>query len=112
LLAILPSSFSRVLFSYCFSEKSSKIKFLEKFQKNLFKILCQKWGREAPGRPQGDLPCHLTTRERGPALAAPTYGEGGPWPLTYLFLPSSFSLPKTTTHLLKLVFFLLFISIF
>jgi hypothetical protein len=24
----------------------------------------------------------------------PTYGEGGPWPLTYLFLPSSFSLPK------------------
>jgi hypothetical protein len=76
------------------SEKSSKIKFLEKFQKNLFKFLCQNWGREAPGRPQGDLPRHLTTRGRGPALAAPTYGEGGPWPLTYLFLPSSFSLPK------------------
>jgi hypothetical protein len=76
------------------SEKSSKIKFLEKFQKNLFKFLYQKWGREAPGRPQGDLPCHLTTRGHGPALTAPTYYEGAPWPLTYLFLPSSFSLPK------------------
>jgi hypothetical protein len=53
-----------------------------------------KWGREAPGRPQGDPPCHLTTRGRGPSLAAPTYGEGGPWPLTYLFTPNSFSLPK------------------
>jgi hypothetical protein len=31
---------------------------------------------------------------RGPILAAPTYGEGAPWPLTYLFTPSSFSLPK------------------
>jgi hypothetical protein len=31
---------------------------------------------------------------RGPSLAAPTYGKGGPWPLTYLFIPSSFSLPK------------------
>jgi hypothetical protein len=38
------------------SEKSLKIKFLEKFQKNIFKFLCQKWGREAPGRPQGDPP--------------------------------------------------------
>jgi hypothetical protein len=60
-----------------FLKKSSKIKFLKKFQKNLFKFLCQKWSREAPGRPQGDLPCHLTTRGHGPALAAPTYGEGG-----------------------------------
>jgi hypothetical protein len=76
------------------SEKSSKIKFLEKFQKNLFKFLCQNWGRKAPGGPQGDLPCYLTTIGRGPALAAPTYCEGGAWPLTYLFLPSSFSLPK------------------
>jgi hypothetical protein len=32
------------------SEKSSKIKFFEKFQKILYKFLCQKWGREAPGR--------------------------------------------------------------
>jgi hypothetical protein len=98
LLAIIPLSFSRVLSYYHFSEKSSKIKFLEKFQKNMFKFLCQKWGREAPGRPQGDLPHHLTTRGRGLALAAPTYGEGGPWPLTYLFLPSSFSLLKIMTH--------------
>jgi hypothetical protein len=76
------------------SEKSLKIKFLEKFQKNLFKFLCQKWGKEAPGRPQGDPPCHLTTRGRGPSPAAPTYGEGPPWPLTYLFIRTSFSLPK------------------
>jgi hypothetical protein len=88
LLAIIPPSFSRVLFFYHFSEKSSKIKFLEKFQKNLYKFLGKKWGREAPGRPQGDLPCHLTTRGRGPALVAPTYGEGGPWPLaSHLSLP-------------------------
>jgi hypothetical protein len=90
----MPSSFSRLFNLLSISEKSSKIKFLEKFQKNLFKFLCQKWDRETPGRPQGDLPCHLTTRGRGPALVAPTYGEGGPWPLTYLFLHSSFSLPK------------------
>jgi hypothetical protein len=74
------------LFFYHFSEKSSKIKFLKKFQKNPFKFLCQKWGREAPGRPRGDLPRHLTTRGRGPALAVPTYGEGGP-------LASHLSLP-------------------
>jgi hypothetical protein len=59
MLAIIPLSFSQVLFSYRFSEKSSKIKFLEKLQKNLFKFLYQKWGREAPGRPQGDL--HATS---------------------------------------------------
>jgi hypothetical protein len=53
-LSIAPPLFSRVLFSLHFSEKSSKIKFLEKFQKNLLNFLCQKWGREAPGRPQGD----------------------------------------------------------
>jgi hypothetical protein len=94
LLSIAPPSFSRVLFSHHFSEKSSKIKFLKKFQKNLFKFLCQKWGREAPGRPQGDPPRQLTTRGRGPSLAAPTHGEGGPWPLTYLFIPTSFSLSK------------------
>jgi hypothetical protein len=27
-------------------------------------------------------------------MLQPTYGEGGPWPLSYLFIPSSFSLPK------------------
>jgi hypothetical protein len=60
------------------SEKSLKIKFLEKFQKNLFKFSYQKWDRGAPGRPQGDPPCHLTTWGRGPSLAASTYGEEGP----------------------------------
>jgi hypothetical protein len=94
LLVIISSAFSRVFILLSISEKSSKIKFLEKFQKNLFKILCQKWGREAPGRPQGNPPRHLTTRGRGPSLAVPTYGEGAPWPLTYLFIPISFSLPK------------------
>jgi hypothetical protein len=43
-------------------EKSSKIKFLEKFQKILYKFLCQKWDREAPGRHQEGLPCHLPHR--------------------------------------------------
>jgi hypothetical protein len=88
LLAIIPSVLSRVFNLLSIFEKSSKIKFLKKFQKNLFKFLCQKWGREAPGRPQGDPPCHLTTRGQGPSLAAPTYGERAPWPLTYLFIPS------------------------
>jgi hypothetical protein len=51
------------------SKKSSKIKFLEKFQKNLYKFLCQKWDRETPGRHQVGLPRHLTHRWRGLALA-------------------------------------------
>jgi hypothetical protein len=58
------------------SEKSSKIKFLEKFQKILFKILCQKWGREAPGTPQEDPPFHHTTWWRGQGQATPWHGEG------------------------------------
>jgi hypothetical protein len=69
-----------------FSEKSSKIKFLEKFQKNLFKFLCHKWGREAPGRPQGDLPRHLTTRGRSPSPGRAHLWWGGP-------LASHLSLP-------------------
>jgi hypothetical protein len=73
----MPSSFSRVFNLSSISKKFSKIKFLEKFQKNPFKFLCKKLGREAPGRPQGDLPRHLTTRGHSPSLAALTYGEGG-----------------------------------
>jgi hypothetical protein len=53
LLAIIPPSFSRVLFFYRFSEKSSKIKFLGKFQKNLYKFFMSKMGQrgtwETPG---------------------------------------------------------------
>jgi hypothetical protein len=94
LLSIVPSLFSQVLFSYQFLKKSSKIKFLEKFQKIPFKFLCQKWGREATGRPLGDPPCHLTTRGHGPSLAAPWHCEGAPWPSTYLSTLTSFSLPK------------------
>jgi hypothetical protein len=41
-------------------EKSSKIKFLEKFQKCLYKFLYQKWDREAPGRHQEGQPHHHT----------------------------------------------------
>jgi hypothetical protein len=59
-------------------EKSSKIKFLKKFQKILYKFLCQKWDREIPGRHQEGLPHHLTHRGRGPALAAPTWCERAP----------------------------------
>jgi hypothetical protein len=77
------------------SEKSSKIKFFEKFQKILYKFLRQKWGKEAPGRHHEGLPHHLPHRGRGPAWGAPTWCEGAPtWPLTYLFLSCSFSLPK------------------
>jgi hypothetical protein len=74
--------------------KSSKIKFLEKFWKIPFKFLSKKWSREAPGRPQGDPPCHLTTRGHGPNLATLWHGEGAPWPSTYLATLISFSLPK------------------
>jgi hypothetical protein len=81
-----------------FFEKSSKIKFPEKFQKNLFKFLCQKWGREAPGRYQGDLPRDLTTRGRGPALAAPTYGEGGPLASHLSIPPQLFLSPEKQRH--------------
>jgi hypothetical protein len=109
----MPSSFSRLFNLLSISEKSSKIKFLEKFQKNLFKFLCQKWGRVAPGRSQGDLPHHLTTRGRGLALAAPTYGEGGSFGLSLISSSPALSLSrKTTTHQLKLVFLLLSLSIF
>jgi hypothetical protein len=94
----MPSLFFRLFTLLSISEKSSKIKFLEKFQKNLFKFLCKKWGREAPGRPQGDLPHHLTTRGRGPALAAPTYGEGGPLASHLSFPPQLFLSPEKQRH--------------
>jgi hypothetical protein len=76
------------------SEKSSKIKFLEKFHKILFKFLCKKWGREAPRTPQGDPPCHLTTLWRGRSLTAPWHGEGAPLALHLPLHLTSFSLPK------------------
>jgi hypothetical protein len=98
LLSIAPPSFSRVLFSHHFSKKSSKIKFFKKFQKNHFKFLYQKWGREAPRRPQGDLPCHLTTRGHGPSPAAPTYGEGGPLASHLSLHLHLFLSPKKSRH--------------
>jgi hypothetical protein len=68
------------------SEKSSKIKFLEKFQKNLYKFLCQKWDRETPGRHQEGLPCHLPHRGRGPAWPRPP-GVRRPHLASHLSLP-------------------------
>jgi hypothetical protein len=94
LLSIVPSLFSLVFNLLSISEKPSKIKFLEKFQKILFKILCQKWGREAPGTPQGDPPCHHTTWWCHQGQAAPWHGVGPPGPpLT--------SPPATSLSLLK-----------
>jgi hypothetical protein len=78
LLEIISSSFFRVFIDLPISEKSPKIKFLEKFQKNLYNFLCQKWDKEAPGRHQEGLPHHHTHRGRSPALAAPTCCEGAP----------------------------------
>jgi hypothetical protein len=65
LLAIIPSSFSRVLFFYRFSEKSSKIKFLKKFQKNLFKFFMSKMGQRGTWETSGGPatpPHHLGAR--------------------------------------------------
>jgi hypothetical protein len=107
------SSFSRVLSFYRFCEKSSKIKFLEKFQKILYKFLCQKWDREAPGRHQEGMPRHHTHRGRSPALAAPTCCEGAPPGLSLISSSPTLSLSrKTMTHQLKLEFLLFFIAIF
>jgi hypothetical protein len=112
LFAIIPSLFSQVFNFLSISEKSSKIKFLEKFWKNLIKFLCQKWGREAPRRPQGDPPCHPTTGGHGPSLVAPWHGEGGPG----LSLISSSSLLSLSRNIsipqLKPMFLLLSIVIF
>jgi hypothetical protein len=65
------------------SEKSSKIKFLEKFQKILYKFLCQKWDREVPGRHQEGLPHHHTHR-----------GAAQPWPC-----PPAVRGPHLASHL-------------
>jgi hypothetical protein len=95
------------------SEKSSKIKFLEKFQKILYKFLCQKWDREVPGRHQEGLPCHHTHRGRGLALASPTWCEEAPPGLSLISSSPALSLSrKTTTRQLKLEFLLFFTSIF
>jgi hypothetical protein len=89
------------------SKKSSKIKFLEKFQKILYKFLCQKWGRETPGWHQGGLPRHLMHRWRGPALAAPPMSEGAPPGPSLISSSPALSLSqKTPPHLLKPEFLL------
>jgi hypothetical protein len=81
------------------SEKSSKIKFLEKFQKNLYKFLCQKWSRETPGRHQVGLPCHLTHRWRDPALAVPPRCERAPPSPSLISSSPALSLSRKMIHL-------------
>jgi hypothetical protein len=76
------------------SEKSSKIMFLKKFQKILYKFLCQKWDREALGRHQEGLPHHLPHRGRGPALATPTWCEKAPPGLSLISFSLALSLSQ------------------
>jgi hypothetical protein len=84
--------------------------------KNSIKIFLNFYVKNGEDRHLGDLrgTCHATSPPGGAAQAwpRPPMVRGAPWPLTYLFLPSSFSLPKTMTHLLKPEFLMLFISIF
>jgi hypothetical protein len=112
LLFIVPSLFSRVFNLLSISEKSSKIKFLEKFQKIIFKFLCQKWGREAPGHPMGTH--YATTPHGGAARARPNRGMvWGPLALHLPLHPPLHSRSRNIfTSQLKPVFLLFFLAIF
>jgi hypothetical protein len=113
LLEIISPSFFWVFIDIPISEKSSKIKFLEKFQKILYNFLCQKWGREAPGRYQEGLPRHLPHRGRSPALAAPTWCEEAPPGLSPISSSPALYLSRKQRHTqLKPEFLLFFTSIF
>jgi hypothetical protein len=93
--------------------KSSKIKFLEKFQKILIKFLCLKWGREAPGITQGGH--HATTPQGGvgQGQVGPWHGVGAPGPPHLLLHRPFHSLSrKNSTPLLKPVFLLFLLAIF
>jgi hypothetical protein len=95
------------------SEKSSKIRFLEKFQKILYKFLCQKCDRETPGRHQEGLPHHLTHRWRGPALAVPPRHERAPPGPSLISSSPALSLSQKQRYMqLKPEFLLFFTSIF
>jgi hypothetical protein len=75
--------FPEFLISCQFLKKPSKIKLLEKFQKILFKFLCQKWAERHLGHPRGTH--HSTTPHGGAARARPHRGMvWAPWPSTYL----------------------------
>jgi hypothetical protein len=102
-----PEFYSFIIFLKILENKVSR-----KIPEKSFKIFMSKMGQRGTWETSGGPTTPPHHQGRGPALAAPTYGEGGPRPLTYLFLPRSFSLPKTMTHQLKLVFLLLSISIF
>jgi hypothetical protein len=113
LLKIISSSSFWIFIDMLISKKSSKIKFLEKFQKILYKFLCQKWGRETPGRHQGGLPRHLTHRWRCPALAAPPRRERAPPGPSLISSSPALSLSQKQRYIqFKLEFLLFFTSIF
>jgi hypothetical protein len=79
------------------SEKSSKIKFLKKFQKIIYKFLCKKWGRETPGRHQGGS--HATSHIGGAAQPWPRHpGVRGPHLAPHLSLPPLFFLSPENKH--------------
>jgi hypothetical protein len=90
------------------SEKSLKIKFLEKFRKFFLNFYVKNGAERHLGHLRGDPPCHHTTWWRGPGLATPWHGEGAPCPSTYLSTFTSLSLSKylhTTaqTHVLDVL---------
>jgi hypothetical protein len=99
LLSIVPPSFSRVLFSYHFSEKSSEIKFLEKFQ-NFFLNFYVKNRAE---RHLGDLrgTHHATSPPGGAAQAwsRPPMVRRGPLALHLPLHPHFLLSPKISQHL-------------
>jgi hypothetical protein len=76
--------------------KILKNKVSQKITEFFLKFLRLKWGREAPGTPQGDPPCHHTTWWRGPGQAALWHGVGPPGPR--LILPPAIPLSPMRKH--------------
>jgi hypothetical protein len=96
LLEIFSSSFFMSFIDMPISEKSSKIKFLEKFQKILYNFYVKNRAeRHLGGTRWGS---HATSHTGGTAQPWPRHpGVRGPTrPLTHLFFPCFFSLLKNT----------------
>jgi hypothetical protein len=83
------------LISCQFLKIPRKYSFLKNSRFFFKKKLCPKWGREAPGTPQGDPPCHHTTWWRGQGQTTPWHGVG---PLA-LHLPLHQLLPSLTQNI-------------
>jgi hypothetical protein len=84
--------FPKFFYLLSISEKSLKIKFLGKFQKILFKFLCQNGAERHLGHLKGTH--HATTWWRGQDQATPWHGVGPPGPPLTSPPSTSFSLPK------------------